>query len=693
MLWIAFSPDGRTLAIARGARDAAQRDGRIELWDTTSGQLRHTITGFDGPVWSVSFSPDGKTLISGSTEFRATKIQSKARAREGEVFAELKWWDAQSGEFKRKVTVAGKDRHSLFVAYAPDGNSIATVERYSETSLAVSEGPMFDSRIGRPSTPYQIGFSMSEGVTLKLVDAETGEVKRKVKGGSKTYTRFVGGRFSGVQPFRTAGWAEHAVFSPDGQILAVVVGDEVKLWDARTGEELRTLKKFFGRPGAIAFSPDSRLLAVSSGKGRFIGNVGFLPESELALIDISTGNVIHKLKGNNDSMMSLAFTPNGRAVLIGSLQQGSERKFGTVKLWDLKTERLLSFSVHDDEPVTTMAFMPNARALAIQSGSSSVELWDTVTWKVKYSFVGDRDDASKAKAASRFLLSVKQVLAIAFSPDGKTVSGEIPEEGFKLWDPRTGELKQQIAGISDATSISAIAADGKTLAEVHNKALRLWDLQNKTSTTLALSDNNPVSSIALSFDGRILAIASNQEITLRSTSGEEKTLALAGHRSNVSHLFFSSDSRTLLSVDEEGTIKSWDVATGKLRNTLVTGGKVTAIGLTSGQQLATAGEDYSVSLWNPQTGALLQKLKKHDNIVNALAFSSDGALLASGGDDRTVIIWDTASGKSRRTLKGHDLTVTSLAFSPDASLIASGSGNASVVLWNVQTGKLDRILR
>ena len=77
---VSFSPDGGTLAIARGASDPAQRFGRIELWDTQTGSLRHVIKGFDGPVRSISFSPDGHTLVSGSSEYLTGKIQQRSRA-------------------------------------------------------------------------------------------------------------------------------------------------------------------------------------------------------------------------------------------------------------------------------------------------------------------------------------------------------------------------------------------------------------------------------------------------------------------------------------------------------------------------------------------------------------------------------------------------------------------------------------
>src|SRR5947209_8937324 len=132
---ISFSPDGRALAIARGAAEAVQRVGRVELWSTETGELLHSINGFDGPVWSVSFSPDGKTLVTGSSEYHSEKIQQTKRS--GHLLAEVKWWDPITGDLKNKLTLPEADRLSLMASYSPQGGLIATVERYMESSLTM----------------------------------------------------------------------------------------------------------------------------------------------------------------------------------------------------------------------------------------------------------------------------------------------------------------------------------------------------------------------------------------------------------------------------------------------------------------------------------------------------------------------------------------------------------------------------
>ena len=138
----------RMAARRRGSwcNEPSQRFGRIELWDTVTEKLRHVIKGFDGPVRSVSFLPDGQTLVSGSTEFRASKIQTKARSRDGESFGEVKWWDTPTGELNRKVTLPSEGNVSLRVTCSPDGKQLAMVASFLQFSFFSSNAPQRDYR-------------------------------------------------------------------------------------------------------------------------------------------------------------------------------------------------------------------------------------------------------------------------------------------------------------------------------------------------------------------------------------------------------------------------------------------------------------------------------------------------------------------------------------------------------------------
>ena len=141
----------------------------------------------------------------------------------------------------------------------------------------------------------------------------------------------------------------------------------------------------------------------------------------------------------------------------------------------------------------------------------------------------------------------------------------------------------------------------------------------------------------------------------------------------------------LASAGDDRTVRLWDPATGAEQATL-TGhtGRVTAVAFSpDGRRLASAGEDGTVRLWDPATGAELATLTGHTGPVTAVAFSPDGRRLASAGEDRTVRLWDSKATGALSLLR-LDAPIRALTWGQDA--IALGKGT-SIVLLDVVTHK------
>lgn len=149
---------------------------------------------------------------------------------------------------------------------------------------------------------------------------------------------------------------------------------------------------------------------------------------------------------------------------------------------------------------------------------------------------------------------------------------------------------------------------------------------------------------------------------------------------------FASDGKTLAGSGADGTVRLWDVATGKevrvLRPFVWTARY--PIFSADGNLLAT-GSDKGVVLWNAITNKELHRLES--GVVEAIALAPDGKLLAVGCMDGSVWVFDTTAGKTFHQLNGHKHRAWSLAFSPDGKSLATGSADGNLRFWDLATGK------
>ena len=174
----------------------------------------------------------------------------------------------------------------------------------------------------------------------------------------------------------------------------------------------------------------------------------------------------------------------------------------------------------------------------------------------------------------------------------------------------------------------------------------------------------------------------------------------AGHERPVKALAFLAAGRQIVTLDNQGAVSVWEVATGEnVRDLTPPGFELTSLTASADGKTIAAGKTAwdgaaAVYLWDAATGKLLHTLAGHTADVNALAFAPDGRKLASGGN-ATVRLWDVATGRELQELHGHARkrgdtknSIRSLAFSPDGLIVASSSTDRSVRVWTVATGQL-----
>jgi len=684
-----FSPDGRLLAIARGVRD----DNRVDLWNTDTGALQRTIRGFDGPVWSVSFSPDGHILLTGSSGVHRDKIAEKRSSRNGKGFAELKWWDSQTGEFMKRFEIPDEDLMSVAATYSPDGKFLAAIDQRVQMMM------MFQTRqpsdFSLPPTMGRARGSMKYLSTVKLLDARTGETILKLKDdlSSNETGMFRGSMMADITSMALTAPRRAATFSPDGKVVAAWNASEIRLWASGSGERLLKLNKIKGQVKSIAFSPDgSSLAAAITISSRNHDQISF--QSEIRVWEIPTGTEKQVIPLRTAVVNGATFALNGRQLLVAGLQGREERTYPSMELVDLQSGSAGSIVSREEGVLSAIEISPDGELMAFQTGVSTVKLLDTRGWRVRYTFEANAESTSSSRSFSRHLVSVKSVPAVTFLPDGNSVAAELESGGIRVWDARTGEGKKAFAQDAETGSIAEISGSGDVLAEISgDEVVRIWNVATGVYVELP-SNNGPAVTVAVSGNGQVLAIAYSNQIGLFNVYDPKLQPIGAPIQGNVVCMTLSFDGKLLAGATAQGDIQVWSREDGTLQKHFSAGFGVSTLRFTpQSEVLAIGGKDGRVSLWNLQSGAMVFESKKHSAIVNAIAFSPDGKLMATGSDDRSAIIWEVGSGKARRTLKGHDFTVTSLAFSPGDELLAVGSGNASVVLWDVATGKLNRVMR
>lgn len=475
-------------------------------------------------------------------------------------------------------------------------------------------------------------------------------------------------------------------WSPDGITLAAAGSAGVWLYDtADFTAEPRLLRGQTGELNAVAFSPDGSKLASATSAGW---------DPSVWLWDVATGDKLAALQDPDSAVMALAWSPDGKTLATGEAMPGNK-----VRLWDVATGKIVETQDRHSRPVTSLAYSGDGAMLVSGSQDGTIQGWDP--------------------GAMQLLSTVSplsEVRAVALKSDEALLAVGGMDRSIRLLSSAWSQVIMLEGGSGWVNSL-AFSPDGNWLASAisDNCQVELWNLpaikaalatnsaQNEITTVHLMGHTSEAISVAFSPDSQKL-VSGSQDGTVRVWEvASGKTLAvLGGPTGDVNGLAFSPDGKTLASgyYNHEGldadVIQLWDTADYKLDSTLALQDQAKIIRIAyrpDGAVLAVAANRAEVELWTPQAQQKTGELNPYtgqeamQGVPQSLAYSGDGKLLAVGYGDNIVRVWDTAAGQVTQTLTGHTGTPDAVAFSPDGKTLASASFfGGELRLWDAVTG-------
>lgn len=645
------------------------------------------ILQHEGPITSVSWSPDGKRLLTASQDGTA------------------RVWAAATGEQLLRLDHEGPLK---FAFWSPDGSQILTNLAEPETLIMwdgssgeqlfsiernTGSNAAFDARWSPDGDRLVIP---RDNGTAWILDAHTGEKLHPLSGqhedniadiswsptGDRLLTRSPGNYAvvwdaqSGKPIYTLRGHKESLIsfeWSPSGDRILTSSNDgTVKVWDAATGEERLTIVVSTPQVLVGIWSPSGKRILVGTGSGVGSGvfnaatgeeqlalfnpgndlrMIGWSPagdriftalgDTSISIWDAISGEELFTLRGQRGQFLGgnlSAWSPDGQRLATGSTD-------GTVMVWDVTPLPTLA--------VGAAAFWSPAGDRVLTVGDDRVRLWDASTLTE--------------------LLSIEVRMIFSkptWSPSGDRFALGFGDGTATIYESATGaELLILSAPGLDRWAIPTWSPDGSLIAVgvASDGSIRIWDAHTGAQKRLLYS---------YASEGDWDAGTDLIHILRWSPSGDK---------------IFSSTRRPSdpLSVWSD-SLRVWDATTGRLLFSVKTTDVIRAEWSPDGKRIATFNIQGTGEIWDAGSGEKLLDFSGHTGWVNALAWSPSGERIASMGNDGVVLVWDTHSGLEVLRYPLGSI-VGSLDWSPDGSKLLISTASKVVILpvWNTAQELID----
>jgi RNA polymerase sigma factor (sigma-70 family) len=529
---LAVTPDGKTLLVNRLDFANNQQSIQLHSYEISSGKEASVLKGpqLQAGISSVVISPDAKLIAWGHYT--------------GVVHV----WDIAAGKEVQKLT-GPQNMGAAAMTFTTDGKRLAV---------------------------------RNNDQAIRLWDVADGE-----------QLRLFGDPIALGRGFNGGFIQSNIALSADGSLLASATGaNTVRQWDVKTGKEVAVKSSHHGSVAAVALSPDGKTAMTRS------------TDNVLHLWDADKG-IETKSQSLAGNVSQAAFSADGKLLALGGFD-------GTVHIWDALNAKEMKEWKAGNQGFASLALTPNGKTLAVRGFDQSIRLFDVATGNELRQVVAAPPAANPGGgfAIVAYTGNAGSTQTLTFSPDGTLLAGlavdapagavnAVPRapttSSLRLWDVATGKVMRKFEAPKTAVLALAFSPDGRTIATANaDNTISLWEAasgKERSKITVKVAALPKPAEDAQTAELRKAAQALVQLQSGARVGG--------GGNAVLSCLSYSPDGKQLAAGGADGQVRFFDAATGKETSVLKghQAGVITVAFAADGKRLATGSTDTTALVW------------------------------------------------------------------------------------------------
>ena len=411
---------------------------------------------------------------------------------------------------------------------------------------------------------------------------------------------------------------QHASFTRDGHKIVANTYNKMVIWDKNTKQEIVCVPH--ERGGEVAISPDEQYIA-------------YTHHDSLIVRDMTNNTIRYYWAEKKYSYREPTFCPDGRHMMcsFGVNDENSVADTCGVIIWNLsnkKVEKKLSFN----DTMVSAAYSPDGKLLAIGTfNEGKITVYDTNTWEKKEEYRPSYDGVMEINWGC----NNKYIIATSFQKGTKST--------IIALDRESQGKKSVYENLS--YSSASFSPDGKyivAVSESQEKVTVVWNTE-KGEPMDTLKQNEWINSAAFSPDGKYIVTVSCGGIAIVWDTKSKEPIDTLNYGESIRSVAFSADSKYIVTVS--GSYRDynaivWDMESREPIDTLNHKEDLTSAQFSpDGKYILTISEKHKVFLWNVENYELIDSLKHEDELTSA-SFSPDGKYILTTSRYNSVIVWN-----------------------------------------------------